>query len=301
MNNLESGDTILLIAPARKVTKNELQPFFHWAKTHNLLVEEAPNLYQDFHQFAGNDEQRATDLIWALKHPTAKAIFCARGGYGSIRTLLNIQSQFPDPSTFSAYKKKWLVGFSDITTIHAWLNQNGWESIHAPVAVQWNDSPEFQLSLKSLEQVLFKQQVSIDTSNLLIYNNKKFNGKLIGGNLSLVYAMQGSSIFNLENYPVLLIEDLDEYHYHIDRMIKSLEFNGVFQKISALLVGGISDLKDNTIPFGLELQHTLREIAEKYQIPVIFGLPVGHLPLNLSVILGANITFDGTSLKQNLN
>ncbi len=301
MNKLQPGDTILVIAPARKVAKAELSAFFNWAKHHGFVIEESRNLYQEHHQFAGTDVQRAEDLAWAISHSTAKAVFCARGGYGSIRTLLALKELNPSMlDSLENFSPKWFVGFSDVTVLHFWLNNLGWPSIHAPVAVQWNSSNEFLQSISSFESVLFKQSVYINTDNLLILNKKEFSGKLLGGNLSLIYSLQGSPLFHLENKPVLFVEDLDEYQYHIDRMFTSLMHNGVFENISALLVGGISDLKDNTIPFGISYETTLQEIASKFNIPIICGLPCGHLPVNLSLILGADITFDGHQLSQQL-
>ena len=301
MNNLQSGDTILVIAPARKVQKTELKAFFEWAGQRGFIVEESPNLYQEFHQFAGTDLQRAEDLKWAITHPYAKAVFCARGGYGSIRTLLTFQDLNPNLAhNLSNIPHKWFIGFSDVTVLHFWLNNLDWPTIHAPVAVQWNDTDEFLQSLNALETVLFKQKVEITTDNLLIFNKKHFSGKLVGGNLSLIYSLQGSPLFKPENKPVLFIEDLDEYQYHVDRMLTTLVHNGVFENISALLVGGVSDLKDNTIPFGISHESYLQELALKFNIPIICGLPCGHLPVNLSLILGANITFDGHLLSQNL-
>jgi muramoyltetrapeptide carboxypeptidase len=270
MNNLKPGDTVLVIAPARKVAKEELYAFFQWASAQGFIVEESPNLYQEFHQFSGTDMQRTQDLIWAVAHPTAKAVFCARGGYGSMRTLFALKELNPalliDLRNFTP---KWFIGFSDVTVLHFWLNNLGWPTIHAPVAVQWNNSNEFLQSLNSLEMVLFKQKVEINTDKLMIFNKKEFNGKLLGGNLSLIYSLQGSNLFQLNNKTVLFIEDLDEYQYHIDRMITTLLNNCVFDKISALLVGGISELKDNTIPFGISHLSTLEEIANNFNIPII--------------------------------
>lgn len=301
---IKSGDTVLLIATARSVTQVELQPFLHWAQEHRLLVEFAPNLFEVDNQFAGTDQQRAEDLLWALQHPTATAVFCARGGYGTIRTIKFLENfiQLQGSTIASLMQNQWtrklFIGFSDVTVLHAWLNNNNWISLHGPVAVQWGKE-DFSETQTALENALFTKQISIDTQNLEVLNAVPFTANLVGGNLSLIFSLLSTPYRVKWENAALLIEDLDEYLYHVDRMMQSLESADLFTSAKAILVGGMSEMRDNSVPFGENAVEIIRKIALKYQIPVIFGVPIGHLSTNYSVFLGTSITFDGRFLIQN--
>ncbi|MFM1791875.1 MAG: muramoyltetrapeptide carboxypeptidase [Bacteroidota bacterium] len=301
---IKSGDTVLLIATARSVTQVELQPFLHWAQEHRLLVEFAPNLFEVDNQFAGTDQQRAEDLLWALQHPTATAVFCARGGYGTIRTIKFLENfiQLQGSTIASLMQNQWtrklFIGFSDVTVLHAWLNNNNWISLHGPVAVQWGKE-DFTETQTALENALFTKQISIDTQNLEVLNAAPFTANLVGGNLSLIFSLLSTPYRVKWENAALLIEDLDEYLYHVDRMMQSLESADLFTSAKAILVGGMSEMRDNSVPFGENAVEIIRKIALKYQIPVIFGVPIGHLSTNYSVFLGTSITFDGRFLIQN--
>lgn len=301
---IKSGDTVLLIATARSVTQVELQPFLHWAQDHRLLVEFAPNLFEVDNQFAGTDQQRAEDLLWALQHPTATAVFCARGGYGTIRTIKFLENfiQLQGSTIASLMQNQWtrklFIGFSDVTVLHAWLNNNNWISLHGPVAVQWGKE-DFTETQTALENALFTKQISIDTQNLEVLNAVPFTANLVGGNLSLIFSLLSTPYRVKWENAALLIEDLDEYLYHVDRMMQSLESADLFTSAKAILVGGMSEMRDNSVPFGENAVEIIRKIASKYQIPVIFGVPIGHLSTNYSVFLGTSITFDGRFLIQN--
>lgn len=302
---VKSGDTVLLIATARSVTQAELQPFVNWAKSHELHVEFAPNLFEIDNQFAGTDQQRAEDLLWALQHPTATAVFCARGGYGTIRTIKYLEDnlKFQGLEVASLMQNQWtkklFVGFSDVTVLHAWLNSNNWISLHGPVAVQWAKE-DFIQTREALENALFTGKVLIDIKGLEVLNPAPFTANLVGGNLSLIYSLLSTPYCVEWENAVLLIEDLDEYLYHVDRMMQSLESADLFTSAKAMIVGGMSEMKDNAVPFGENAVDIIRKIASKHQIPVIFGVPIGHLSTNYSVFLGTSITFDGRFLIQNL-
>jgi len=300
---IKSGDTVLILATARSISEEEILPFCNWATSKGLKVERAPNLFQKVHQFAGNDQQRAEDLLWALSHPTAAAVFCARGGYGSLRTIKKLteisiknQPNFNETEAFaSIWKPKLFVGFSDVTVLHSWLNKNNWVSLHGPVVAQWSNN-DFEETLYSLEQAVFEGKVAIKIEPLP--SVKPFTGRLVGGNLSLIYALQGTKYQIQTQNAVLLLEDLDEYLYHVDRMLQSLDLAEVFHNVRAIIVGGMSQMHDNQIPFGKTAEDIIRETIAKYQIPAIFNVPIGHLSTNNSVFLGTDITFDGIQISQ---
>jgi len=279
---LQSGDTVALLAPARKVTLDELQPVLRLLESWGLHVLFPPNLFESCHQFAGTDEQRADDLQWVIRHPSVKAVFCVRGGYGVSR-ILNLVDFTP-----LIEKPKWFVGFSDITVLHAKLNQLRVQSIHGPVALLMLQ-PGGEEALSKLKAILFGTSVNYSSCVHPLQQNGYAKGELIGGNLSLLAHLSGTKINYEFTNKILFIEDLDEYLYHIDRMMVQLENNGVFQKIKGLIVGGLSDMKDNTIPFGSTAEEIVHQHVSDYPIPIIFDFPAGHVANNQPLIFGKTV------------
>lgn len=297
---LQPGDTVLLIAPARSVVPSDIQPFIQWVELNEWKLELSPNLFCIKDQFAGDDAERASDLHWALSHPKAKAIFSARGGYGAVRTLEALSHLVGNLDVWlAAQTLKWFVGFSDMTTIHLWLQKNNWASIHGPVATQWGLTHEsVQNNIDSLTQTLKGVRQSMSLIHSQVVHLKSFTGQLVGGNLSLIYASLGTPLQPIATNKVLLIEDLDEYLYHIDRMIRSCKNAGLFQDIKALLVGSMIDMKDNAVPFGKSPKEIIMEAVGDMGFPILFDVEIGHDQRNHSVKLGCNITFDCSNLIQ---
>jgi muramoyltetrapeptide carboxypeptidase len=297
---LQKGDTVLLVAPARNVNQGDLREFEAWINGQGWILEFAPNLFSVDNQFAGTDDQRANDLIWALSHPTAKAIFTARGGYGSVRTLEAMKKKLGDLDCWlQTQHPKWFVGFSDVTTIHLWLQKNNWVSIHGPVATQWSlqheSSEKNQLQLAN---VLNGNPLLFEIGQVNVYRPANFNGELIGGNLSLLYAALGTDLQPVTDGKVLLIEDLDEYLYHVDRMLMAFKNAGLFNNIQALLVGSMIDMNDNAVPFGKTVKEMILDLLGEANFPVVFDVPMGHDKQNYAVKLGAVCNFDNSTLTQ---
>lgn len=294
------GDTVVLIAPARSISQNEIRQFKEWVEEQGWKIEFAPNVFEVFHQFSGTDQHRAQDLIWAFGHPTAKAIFCARGGYGSIRTLNaadKILGSFCD--WLSLQSPKWFVGFSDMTTIHSALQSIGCSSIHGPLASQWSTKHNWaSTNQHRLVDVLNGKKTQMDFSELPNINLKSFQGMLIGGNLSLIYASLGTKYQLETSGKVVLIEDVDEYLYHIDRMLIALDMAGVFNEISGLLVGSMVEMKDNTVPFGFSARDSITSLLGNRGFPIVFDVPIGHNEQNIAVKLGFDCTFEGNIFTQ---
>ena len=280
--------------------------FSRWVSAQGWRLEYAPNLFEVEHQFAGSDQHRAEDVIWAITHPTAKAIFTARGGYGCVRTvskaeelcdsmggiegLLNLLKQSP---------AKWLVGFSDITWLHLLFAKANFQSIHGPVATQWNlTHGHINQNISHLAKTLQGVAVSLDLSNCDVVRSRPFAGELLGGNLSLLYASLGTSVQPNTAGKVLFIEDLDEYYYHIDRMLFSLKLAGLFDGIKGLLVGSMIDMNDNAVPFGRSVKTMITELLVDCDFPIVFDVPVGHDEENISIKLGADCNFENSTLTQ---
>jgi muramoyltetrapeptide carboxypeptidase len=290
---LKPGDLIGICAPARFVTTEDLQAALRMLENRGYRWIIAPHCTDAFHQWGGNDIQRAHDLNAFLSNPEIKAIWFARGGYGSMRILEQIDwAQL-------RMNPKWLIGFSDLTAILAAAGtEANVAALHAPMpySLRHNDTQAlhaFEHMMQTLEQ---------GTVNIIpegpSYNNRSCSGRLVGGNLSLLFALNGTPFFPVEAGDVLFIEDLDEYYYHLDRMMLSLAQSGVFRHIRALLVGGMTDMKDHSIPFGYDAEAIILQHVQHLNIPIIFGTPSGHLPNNQSLMMGVDCHWDGRQVQQ---
>lgn len=291
---LSAGDKVALVAPARKVSKSEMAAALEVLTSWGLEVRCGQSLYSEHHQFGGTDDARKMDLQTAMDDPSIKAIFCARGGYGSARLVdhLSFISFWSHP--------KWVIGFSDITVLlHAALNL-GVQSIHGIMPILFSD-PEAAASLNSLKQVLFDNEVTYRWSPIACTVPNAgidLQAPLIGGNLSLISNSIGTPTQLKTKNSILFLEDLDEYYYHIDRMMGHLDRNGCFKEIKALLIGRFSQLKDNSIPFGYDLREIVLHYCQKYSFPVFFDVPIGHGYPNYAVRMGAttHLQYQNTEL-----
>lgn len=279
---LQKGDQVAIIATARKVQRNELEPAINLLKSWGLKAVIGNSVGLENHQFAGTDQERAADLQSQINNPNIKAIWCAKGGYGSVRIL--------DLVDFTPLLKqpKWLIGYSDVTAIHSELQKKGLCSLHAQMCLGFDDkTKETMTSLKSL---LFGEKVKYETQSHAFNRFGKAEGQLVGGNLSVIYSLCGSDSAIDPDNAILLIEDLDEYLYHIDRMMQNMKRNGYFEKLNGVIVGGMTDMSDNIIPFGKTAEEIISETLQVYDFPVLFGFPAGHIPDNRALILGQKVT-----------
>lgn len=304
---LKPGDCIALVAPARFMDMDKLEPFQNWVEEQGWKLLLSPNINAKQGQLGGSPAERLSDLVWAFTEPKVRAVFCARGGYGSMQLL----SDSLDLVTLK--QPKWLVGFSDITALHIHFNLFGVASIHGPMAMQFSDETacskeskmKLALCLKGESSEWYNTNSNEPTSaalNPIVTNQywgKPFRGEVWGGNMSMVYAMLASGYRAPSTPYVLLLEDLDEYLYHIDRMAQAFNQSGVWEHCEAVLVGSMVDMHDNAVPFGKNAKEIITEFCDFYKKPLIFGLPIGHERQNFSIKLGLDITFDGSQLIQN--
>ncbi|MFZ9630674.1 MAG: S66 peptidase family protein [Bacteroidia bacterium] len=303
---LVPGDTVLLIAPSRSVSEMDVAAFSDWVGAQGWKLECAPNLFAVENQFAGSDQQRAEDLIWAINHTKAKAIFTARGGYGCVRTVSKAEELCGDwegnnglVNLIQKSPAKWLVGFSDITWLHLLFAKANVQSIHGPVATQWKlNHQHIENNIFHLGGVLRGEKQTINLQRCEVIGSKSVAGELVGGNLSLLYASLGTPYQPDTRGKVLFIEDLDEYYYHIDRMLYSLKLSGLFNGIKGLLVGSMIDMNDNAVPFGRSIKTMITELLAGCDFPIVFDVPVGHDEENMSIKLGAECNFEDSKLTQ---
>lgn len=286
---LRKGDTIAITATARKVSPLEMQPCIDFFKQKGFKVLETQYLYAEDNQFAGTDNQRAISLQAAFDDPEIKAIICARGGYGTQRILPLID--------FVKFKSnpKWLIGFSDITCLHAELLRQGIASIHGPMAFSFIPNRKDPDSLKRLHHLLLGKIQPIEYRHTLkppLLRPGKTDGVLIGGNLSLLNQLSGTSAQPDPSGKILFIEDLDEYLYHIDRMLQHLKASGWFKGLKGLIVGSMSDMKDNPIPFGKNALQIIADAVQEYDFPIAWYFPAGHEKKNYPIIIGGRYTLE---------
>ena len=285
---LKVGDTIAIVAPAgilkgRQATIQKAQKL---AESWGLKVVLGKNIYNQNNHFAGTDNERCQDFQDALDNKNVKAIWAARGGYGSVRIL--------DMLDFTEYKKhpKWIIGYSDITAFHNYIHNLGFETLHAMMPTSLEEKPEeitetISTFKKALFGETFKYEIPSSTYNRTL-SFKQIEGELIGGNLAILTSMLGSkSQLNTEN-KILFIEEIGEYKYSIDRMLQSLKRAGYFTKVNAVIVGYMSLIKKNTTSWGSSIEELILDVVPE-GIPVLFDFPAGHEADNRALIFGRTV------------
>ena len=291
---LKIGDKIGIISTARKITLEELSLTIKTLESWGLKVVLGANLFAADNQFSGTIQQRSADLQIMIDDKNIKAILCARGGYGTVQIVDNID--------FSNLKNnaKWIIGYSDVTVLHSHLHNLGIASLHATMPINFEKNTKE--SLDSLKNSLFGNENSIECKAHPFNRFGKINAEIVGGNLSILYSLLGSDSDINTDGKILFIEDLDEYLYHIDRMLINLKRNGKFAKLKGLIVGGMSGMNDNDIPFGKTAEKIISEQTKGYDFPICFGFPAGHLEDNRCIRLGVKSVLEiyenGVSLSQ---
>ena len=282
--HLQKGDTVAILATARKNLDDNLKPAIDLLKSWGLNVVIGSTIGLDNNQLAGTDEQRAADFQQQLNNPNIKAIWCVKGGYGTVRMI--------DLLDFTAFKKnpKWIVGFSDVTVLHNHLNTLGFKSIHGimPVTVA-KATPE---AIETLRIALFGEKLKYEIDPFMMNRPGKATGELVGGNLSILYSLFGSPSAIDCTDKILFIEDLDEYLYHIDSMMINLKRNGCLESIKGIVVGSMTKMKDNDIPWGKNAIEIIEDVTKTYNIPVLYNFPAGHIQDNRALILGDIVTIN---------
>ncbi|MFN5442722.1 MAG: LD-carboxypeptidase [Crocinitomicaceae bacterium] len=281
---LKKGDTIAIVAPAKAIEKEFIDFAADFFEQQGYEVVVGKNCLNQHHYFAGTDEERLSDFQEVLDNPEIKAIICARGGYGCVRIVDEIQwaSLLNHP--------KWIVGFSDVTVFHQRINILGLPSIHGTMPLNFKENTNEALTtlLQHLEGN--HQPISIPSHPMNIEGIAE--GILIGGNLSILFSLLGTDDEVNFQDTILFIEDLAEQLYHLDRMLFAFKKAGVLSQIKGLIVGGMTDMKDTAIPFGKSLEEIIIEHIKPYNIPLVFGFPAGHINDNRALVFGKKIKLE---------
>jgi muramoyltetrapeptide carboxypeptidase len=281
---LVPGDTVAFAAPARKISKQEILPAENWLKSNGFNVFYDDRLFAEDHQFAGSDQVRAAYFQDLLDNDSVKLIWCVRGGYGSARII--------DKLDFSHFRlhPKWICGYSDITVFHSHVQRHlNTATLHATMPINISDDNLQTPAVQSFLSAVMGQDLTYEIPNHPLSRLQPFSGTLVGGNISMLYSLIGSPSDVDTMDKVLFIEDLDEYLYHIDRMVLNLKRSGKLAHIKALLVGHLSDMHDNTIPFGKTAEEIVADYCRDLDFSLIFNVPVGHLADNRAFRCGCKI------------
>lgn len=281
---LKAGDTVALVCTARKFFPEDAKPAIDLLESWGLHVKLGATIGLDNFQLGGTDTERAADFQAQLDDANVKAIWCARGGYGTVRII--------DSLDFTNFKQhpKWIMGFSDVTVLHSQLNVERVASFHSIMPFTVPTAPEEVK--ETLRKALFGETISYTIPSKSYDVKGSASGELVGGNISILYSLLGSKSSIDTKDKILFIEDLDEYLYHIDRMMYNLKRNGYFEHVKGIIVGSMTDMHDNEIPFGQNEVQIITEIAKDFSIPIAFQFPAGHQKDNRTLILGQQVAFE---------
>lgn len=291
---LVQGDTVCILAPGRKPDRQSIETSVTLIQSWGLNVTLGKNLFSDQHNYlSGTDAERLSDLQHALNNPSVKAIICARGGYGTTRIL--------DQLDFSAFSKspKWICGFSDITALHLKLQSLNIQSIHTAMPVQFTHAG-FKDSAESLREVLSGKRSRLTAVSSASNRTGVAGGELTGGNLSLLADSLGTSSELNTDHKILVIEEVGEHVYRLDRMLVQLKRAGKLNALAGLVVGHMTDIKEGELPFGETIEQCVLHHTREFTYPIGFNFPTGHEHPNMAWIEGATgtltITPDASTL-----
>jgi len=291
--HLTKGDLVYLCAPAKAIEENYVLAAENWLNHIGLRSIRSKHLTGRHHYFSGTEYERMADLQEGIDHPEAKAIWCVRGGYGTIQIMDGLQwAQF-------IRAPKWVIGFSDICALHHKIQHLGFQSIHGTMAL--NIDKNSDEAKAKLAELLFGEKHTFELTTHTDNKHGEASGVLIGGNLSIIYSMlSGPDAYDFRD-AILFIEDLAEHLYHIDRMLHALRRNGALEQIKGLIVGGLTDLEDTDVPFGKAINELILAHFTYRKIPICFDFPAGHVDDNQALVLGANVRLEVLAEKTSLS
>jgi muramoyltetrapeptide carboxypeptidase len=280
---LRKGDTVGIAAPSSYLLKAELEPGIDLIRSWDLQVVTGQHVFRRQNSFAGTDEQRTADFQAMLDDPGIRAIICARGGYGTVRIIrqLNFDRFLKNP--------KWIAGCSDITVLHGLLQNMGVESLHSEMPRFVPPAVPDLVSMDSLRAALFGETRQYVIQPHADNRPGKSRGILTGGNLSVLYSVAGSNLEPGMAGRILFIEDIGEYLYHIDRMMMNLAVRDRLKDLKGMIVGTMNNMMISGSGYRKPAYSVIREAVSSFDFPVMFGFPAGHAHPNMSLILGREV------------
>lgn len=284
---LKAGDTVAIVAPSGvlKNRNDEVNRAKRLLESWKLHVVIGKNVYSQADHFAGTDQERCEDFQIALDDPKIKAIWSARGGYGTVRIL--------DKLDYTQFLKqpKWVIGYSDITALHNQIHNLGVQSLHAIMAVSLpSNLSDIEQSISTFKNTIFGQSLSYTLKGSTYNKTGEAKGALVGGNLTILHTMLGSKESLDTTGKILFIEEIGEYKYHIDRMLQSLKRAGYFDNCKGVIVGDMSRMRKNTTLWGTSIEQLILDALSDYDFPIAFNMPAGHEKDNRALILGREVS-----------
>ena len=284
---LKAGDTVAIVAPSGvlKNRNDEVNRAKKLLESWKLHVVIGKNVYSQADHFAGTDQERCEDFQIALDDPKIKAIWSARGGYGTVRIL--------DKLDYTQFLKqpKWVIGYSDITALHNQIHNLGVQSLHAIMAVSLpSNLSDIEQSISTFKNTIFGQSLSYTLKGSTYNKTGEAKGALVGGNLTILHTMLGSKESLDTTGKILFIEEIGEYKYHIDRMLQSLKRAGYFDNCKGVIVGDMSRMRKNTTLWGTSIEQLILDALSDYDFPIAFNMPAGHEKDNRALILGREVS-----------
>ena len=294
---LQEGDTIAIVAPAG-ILKNRNEVIAdakRLVESWGLKVVLGKHVFEKANHFAGTDEQRCQDFQDALDNPNVKAIWAARGGYGSVRILDRL-----DYTKFLEHPK-WIIGYSDVTAFHNHIHNLGVETLHAMMGTSMQDKVEdIPETIETFKKAIFGENLFYLLRSSEYNKVGEAKGQLVGGNIAILASMLGSDSQISTEGKILFIEEIGEYKYAIDRMLQSLKRAGYFTKVKGVVVGGMTKIRKNTTPWGSSIEELILDVVPN-DIPVLFDFPAGHDPDNRALIMGRTVQLSVDSKQSTLN
>ena len=284
---LKAGDTVAIVAPSGvlKNRNDEVNRAKKLLESWKLHVVIGKNVFSQADHFAGTDQERCEDFQSALDDPKIKAIWSARGGYGTVRIL--------DKLDYTQFLKqpKWVIGYSDITALHNQIHNLGVQTLHAIMAVSLpSNLSDIEQSIATFKNTIFGQSLSYTLKGSTYNKTGEAKGPLVGGNLTILHTMLGSKESLDTSGKILFIEEIGEYKYHIDRMLQSLKRAGYFDNCKGVIVGDMSRMRKNTTLWGTSIEQLILDALSDYDFPIAFNMPAGHEKDNRALILGRDVS-----------
>lgn len=279
---------IRIISPSGVIDPSYIDGASARLRAWGFAVSEGKHVRSSWGRFAGTDEERLSDLIEALNDPTVDIILCSRGGYGLQRIIDRVPAI-----------TKPIIGFSDITALHQLSAISNQFSVHGIMCKHIATLPEDSDPIVSLRKLLAGEALEYRWAAHPLNNPGHACAPIVGGNLSVLYGLQATpwglqqSAFRIQ-FPILLIEDIGERHYHIDRMMRNLRMSGVLAHLSGLVVGQFSDCEDDPL-MQQSVYETIKEVVADYDYPVLFNAPIGHVAHNLPLWLNRHATIQSNT------